>query len=111
MVGLYGVLAYHVNQRTNEIGIRLAVGASSGRLVRMILRQGWSMVGPGLLLGLIGVYPMVLLIRPLLFAIEPLDVPAYSAALVLIALTTTLAAIVPAWNATRVNVADVIGRQ
>ena len=65
VVGLYGVLAYHVNQRTNEIGIRLAVGASSGRLVRMILRQGWSMVGPGLLLGLIGVYPMVLLIRPL----------------------------------------------
>ncbi len=111
VVGLYGVLAYHVNQRTNEIGIRLAVGASSGRLVRMILRQGWSMVGPGLLLGLIGVYPMVLLIRPLLFAIEPLDVPTYIAVLALIALTTTLAAIVPAWNATRVNVADVIGRQ
>jgi len=110
-VGLYGVLAYHVNQRANEIGIRLAVGASSGQLVRMILGQGWTMVGPGLLLGLLAAYPATLLIRPLLYGIEPLDAPAYIAAIGIIALVTTLAASLPARRATRVNVVDVLAKQ
>lgn len=110
-VGLYGVLAYHVNQRANEIGIRLAIGASSGHLVRMILGQGWTMVGPGLLLGLVAAYPATLLIRPLLYGIEPLDAPTYVAAIGIIALVTTLAAFLPARRATRVNVVDVLGKQ
>ncbi|MGD2152158.1 MAG: ABC transporter permease [Gemmatimonadales bacterium] len=110
-VGLYGVLAYHVNQRANEIGIRLAVGASSGQLVRMILGQGWTMVGPGLLLGLLAAYPATLLIRPLLYGIEPFDAPAYVAAIGIIALVTTLAASLPARRATRVNVVDVLAKQ
>jgi ABC-type antimicrobial peptide transport system permease subunit len=111
VVGIYGVLSYSVSQRTNEIGIRLAVGASSGRLVRMVLGQGWKMVGPGLLLGLVAIYPVTLLIRPLLFAVEPLDPPAFFAAVGLIALVTTLAAFLPARRATRVNVVDVLGKQ
>jgi len=111
VVGLYGVLAYHVNRRTNEIGIRVAIGASSGRLVRMILVQGWKMVGPGLILGTLGAYPMTLLIRPLLFSVEALDVPTYVAAIVIIALVTTLAAFLPARRAARVDVVEVLGKQ
>ena len=111
VVGLYGVLAYNVSQRTNEIGIRLAVGASTGSLIGMVLRQGWNMVGPGLALGLVTIYPVTLLIRPLLFAIEPLDLPALGAAMALIMLVTTLAAFLPARRATRVNVVDVLGKQ
>ncbi len=111
VVGIYGVLSYSVSQRTNEIGIRLAVGASSSRLVRMVLGQGWKMVGPGLLLGLVAIYPVTLLIRPLLFAVQPLDPPAFLAAVGLIALVTTLAAFLPARRATRVNVVDVLGKQ
>jgi len=111
VVGLYGVLAYHVHQRTNEIGIRLAVGASSGHLIRMVLRQGWIMVGPGLVLGLAAVYPVTQMIRPLLFAVEPLDPPAFVSAIGLIVLVTTSAALLPAWKATRVNVVDVLGKQ
>jgi putative ABC transport system permease protein len=110
VVGLYGVLAYNVSQRTNEIGIRLAVGASSGSLIGMVLRQGWKMVGPGLVLGLAAVYPVTLLIRPLLFAIEPLDPPALAGAIGAIAVVTTLAAFLPALRATRVNVVDVLGK-
>jgi putative ABC transport system permease protein len=111
VVGLYGVLAYYVNQRTNEIGIRLAIGASNGQLVAMVLGQGWKMVGPGLILGLVGAYPLIRLIRPLLFAMEPLDPATYATAFALIALVTTLAAFFPAWKATRVNVVDVLGKQ
>jgi len=111
VVGLYGVLAYHVSQRTNEIGIRMAIGASSGRLIGMILSQGWVMVGLGVLLGSLAVYPMALLIRPLLFAVEPFDPPAYLAAVCLIVAVTTLAAYLPAQRAARVNVMDVLGRQ
>jgi len=111
VVGLYGVLAYNVSQRTNEIGIRLAVGASSADLVGMVLRHGWLMVGPGLMLGLVAVYPVTLLIRPLLFGVEPVDPPAFAGAAGLIALVTTLAAYLPARRATHVNVVDVLGKE
>ncbi len=111
VVGLYGVLAYNVSQRTNEIGIRLAVGASRGSLIGMVLRQGWGMVGLGLVLGLGAVYPMTLLIRPLLFGVEPLDPPAFAGAVGLIAIVSTLAAYLPARRATRVNVLDILGQQ
>jgi len=111
VVGLYGVLAYNVSQRTNEIGIRLAVGASSAQLMSMVLRQGWLMVGPGVLLGLVAVCPVALLIRPLLFGVEPVDPPAFVVAIGLILLVTTLAAYLPARRATRVNVVDVLGKQ
>jgi len=109
VVGIYGVLAYNVSQRTNEIGIRLAVGASSGSLIGMVVGHGWKMVGPGLVLGLAAVYPVTLLIRPLLFGVEPLDLPALAAGIGLIVLVTTLAAFLPARRATRVNVVDVLG--
>ena len=111
VVGLYGVLAYTVSQRTNEIGIRLAVGASSGSLIGLVLLQAWKMVGPGLILGLLAVYPVTQLIRPLLFAVDPLDPPAFLAAGGLILAVTTLAAFFPAQQATRVNVVDVLGKQ
>jgi predicted permease len=111
VVGLYGVLAYHVSQRTNEIGIRLAIGASSRNLVNMVLKQGWMMVGPGVLLGFAGAYLVTLLIRPLLFVVGPLDTRTYVGALALIAVVTTLAAFLPARRAARVNVVDVLGKQ
>ncbi len=111
VVGLYGVLAYNVSQRTNEIGIRLAVGASRNTLIGMVLRQGWKMVAPGLALGLAAVYPVTLLIRPLLFGVEPLDPPAFVAACGLIVVVATLAAYLPARRAARVNVVDVLGQQ
>jgi ABC-type lipoprotein release transport system permease subunit len=69
------------------------------------------MVGPGLVLGLAAVYPVTLLIRPLLFGVEPLDPPAVAAALGLIAVVATFAAYLPARRAARVNVVDVLGKQ
>lgn len=111
VIGVYGVLAYHVSQRTNEIGIRLAVGASSRNLVNMVLKQGWMMVGPGMLLGFGGAYLVTLLIRPLLFVVGPLDTRTYVGSIAMIAVVTTLAAFLPARKAARVNVVDVLGKQ
>ncbi len=69
------------------------------------------MVGPGLVLGLAAVYPVTLLIRPLLFAVEPLDPLAFAGAIGLLVLVTTMAAFLPARKATRVNIVDVLGKQ
>ena len=107
-VGLYGVLAYHVSQHTNEIGIRLAMGASNATLLNMILRKGMILVGLGLLLGVAGAYPGTLLIGQLLFETQPLDPTTYVTVAVSFALVAALACVLPAWRATRVNLVDVL---
>jgi putative ABC transport system permease protein len=110
-IGLYGVLAYHVSQRTKEIGIRLAMGASNADLLGMILKRGLVLVGMGLLLGLAGVYPGALLIRRLLFETPPLDPAIYLSAFAFLAFVATLACFLPAWRATKVDVAEVLRRE
>jgi putative ABC transport system permease protein len=107
-IGLYGVLAYQVSQRRNEFGIRLAMGASNADLVSMILRRGLALVAIGLVFGLAIAYPCTLLIRQLLFETPPLDPTAYVAAVGFLALVAGLACLLPAWKATRVDVAEVL---
>jgi putative ABC transport system permease protein len=106
--GLYGVLAYHVSQRTNEIGIRLAMGASSSSLLGMILKRGLILVGAGLLLGMAGAYSGSLLIRQLLFETQPLDPATYVSAVGFLALVALAACLFPAWRATRISLVDVL---
>jgi ABC-type antimicrobial peptide transport system permease subunit len=107
-IGLYGVLAYHVSQRRNEIGIRLAMGASSGTLLGMILKKGLALVGTGLALGVAGAYSGSLLIRQLLFETQPLDAASYTGAVGFLGLIALAACWLPAWRATRVNLVDVL---
>ncbi len=107
-IGLYGVLAYQVSQRTHELGIRLAVGASRADMLGMILKRGMTLVGVGLVLGLAGAYFGTLLIRHLLFETRPLEPGTYASASVFLVLVTLPACLLPAWRATRVNLVDVL---
>ena len=102
-VGIYGVLAYLVSQRTREIGIRLAIGAGRSRVLGMVLRQGLSLAVAGIVLGLIGAYALTRLMESVLYEVGPNDPITFvtvTAALLLVAL---LASFVPAWRATRVS--------
>lgn len=107
-IGLYGVIAYHVSQRTNELGIRLAMGASNATVLGMILKKGMVLVGIGLVLGTVGAYSGSLFIRQLLFETQPLDATAYVGAVGFLGLVALAACFLPAWRATRVNLVDVL---
>ncbi|HET7845603.1 MAG TPA: ABC transporter permease, partial [Xanthomonadales bacterium] len=86
VVGVYGVIAYGVSQRTGEFGVRLALGAGPGRLHAMVLRQGMSLVGAGVLLGVVGALVCAQLAGALLFGVGGADPASYVAAAALFAL-------------------------
>ena len=102
-VGLYGVLSYAVTLRVREIGVRLALGASPGRVMRSIVGQGVFVAGIGLAIGLVGVYGLTRLLGSLLYQTDALDVSTFagmSAALFVVAL---LASYLPARRAAGVS--------
>jgi predicted permease len=102
-VGIYGVLAQWVSQRTRELGVRMALGATRGQVVWLVLRQGMSLVAVGVGLGVVGALGLTRLISHLLYSVSPLDPAVFVAApavLVLVALGATWP---PARRATRVN--------
>jgi putative ABC transport system permease protein len=102
-IGLYGVISYLVNQRTQEIGIRMAVGAQVGHILRMVLKQGMSYVAIGVAVGLAASWLLTRLIETLLFqvsATDPFTFVAISALLVVVAL---VACYLPARRATKVD--------
>ncbi len=107
-IGLYGVLAYHVSQRSNEIGIRLAMGATRANLLGSILRKGLIMVGVGLLFGVIGSLFGTRLLQQFLFETRPLDAPTYVSAIGFLGFVALLACLLPAWRATRVSLVEVL---
>lgn len=102
-VGIYGVLAYSVTQRTREIGIRLAMGSTAGDLFRMVLSQGARVVAVGLVLGLLGTFAMLRLIQSLLFGVEATNPGVMAGVAGLLAATGLLACLLPARRATRID--------
>jgi len=107
-IGLYGVLAYHVSQRKNEMGIRLAMGASNSDLLTMILKRGLTLVAIGLIVSVAAAYPGTLLIQQLLYETQPVDMAAYAGAVGFLGLVGAMACFLPAWRATRVDVVEVL---
>jgi putative ABC transport system permease protein len=103
VVGLYGVMSYSVAQRTNEIGIRLALGAQARDVLLMIVKQGSVLIGLGLAIGLLGAYALTRLIASLLFGVTAKDPFTFVAVAVLLALVALLACYIPAWRATKVD--------
>jgi putative ABC transport system permease protein len=102
-IGIYGVISYSVEQRTHEIGIRAALGASRGDLLRLILRSGMLMAGIGLVLGFGGAIGLTRLLANLLFGVgerDPMTIAAVAALLTCVAL---LACYIPARRATKVD--------
>jgi ABC-type antimicrobial peptide transport system permease subunit len=102
-VGLYGVLAYTVVQRSGEIGIRMALGSSSRDVFRMVLGEGARLVATGLALGLVGSIALSRLVSSMLYDVAPTDPVVYVVVLVLLSITALVASAVPARRAMRVD--------
>jgi predicted permease len=103
LTGLYSVLAYLVSQRTAEIGIRMALGATRTQVVRLVMRSGLSLVAVGLGLGLGGAAAAARVIRQLLFGVEPVNVVIYAAVSALFAVVAVLACLGPSLRASRID--------
>jgi len=103
LVGLYALMAYAVEQRTAEIGIRMALGAPRGNVMRLILRQGLALAFAGIVLGGLCAWAMTGAIASLLFEIKPDDATTFLAAAVLFCAVALAACLAPARRATRVD--------
>ena len=102
-IGLYGVMALIVTQRTRELGIRFALGASRGDVLRLVLGQGAVLVGIGLAAGLLGAFAASRALRSVLYNVAPLDPSALISALLTLSLVALIACFVPARRASRVD--------
>jgi predicted lysophospholipase L1 biosynthesis ABC-type transport system permease subunit len=102
-IGIYGIVAYNVTQRRREIGVRLALGARTHRLVRGIIVRGLVLAAAGLISGLVIALPLTRVLQNELYEIEPRDGAAFGVALLVILMVTTVASAVPALRAGRID--------
>ena len=102
-LGIYGVLAYLVAQRTREIGIRMALGSSAGEIFRLILREGALILGVGFGLGLAGALALGRYLRIALYGVSPMDPFVLAAVTGVLVLVSLLASTLPAMRAVRVD--------
>jgi putative ABC transport system permease protein len=107
-IGIYGVLAGSVAERAREIGVRLALGASRGQILALVVRQGMTLTGLGVLIGLTGAAAASHVIVTLLFGVSRLDLPTYLGVIVLLAGASAIACGLPAWRAARVDPATAL---
>jgi putative ABC transport system permease protein len=102
-VGIYGTMAYSVARRTHEFGIRMALGAKRGAVLRMVLRQGLEVVAIGLTVGIVGAIGVARDIASQLYGVAPLDPATFAGVALLLALVAALACYIPARRAMRVD--------
>jgi len=103
LAGIYGVMAYTVAQRSREIGLRMALGATAQNVLWMMLRQGGQIVAAGLLIGLVGAAGMTRLLTTFLFEIRPNDGITYASVVALLGVMSTLAIYFPARRSSKVE--------
>jgi putative ABC transport system permease protein len=102
-VGVYGVMAYSVNQRRHEIGIRLALGQTRSSILSMVLGQGLQLAAVGAALGIAGALALTRFLETMLFNVNPTDLTTYAAVVALLAVVAAGASLIPARRATRVD--------
>ncbi|HVS66403.1 MAG TPA: ABC transporter permease [Thermoanaerobaculia bacterium] len=103
VLGLYGVLAYFVTLRRPEIGLRLAIGATGGDVIRQIAGRGLALAALGIAAGLLAAPLATRALSSQLFGVAPIDLPIFLGCAALFLLTALAAALIPAWRASRVN--------
>jgi ABC-type antimicrobial peptide transport system permease subunit len=101
--GIYGVLSGSVSERTREIGVRSALGASRANIVSLVVRQGMALTGTGILIGLAGAAASTEAIVTLLFGVSRLDPVTYLGVIVLLVAVSGIACWAPAWRAAKVD--------
>jgi ABC-type antimicrobial peptide transport system permease subunit len=101
--GIYGVISGSVTERTREIGVRSALGATKANIIALVLRQGLTLTGLALLIGLVGAMAASRALVTLLFGVGPLDAATYLVVVALLVTVSALACWIPAWRAAQVD--------
>jgi len=107
-IGLYGVVAYAVARRTAEIGVRLAMGARPGDVLRMVLKEAGRLVAGGIVAGVIAGLALTRTIASQLFGVKPYDPAIFGSAAVILAIVALAAAVIPGWKAARIDPASAL---
>ncbi len=102
-IGVYGLLAWVVGERTREIGVRMAFGARRGQVLRLVLAQGMKLAAAGLAVGLLAAFALSRVLVDLLYGVTPADPGTYALVPLILALAAGVACLVPAWRAARVD--------
>jgi putative ABC transport system permease protein len=110
-IGVYGLLAYSVRQRIGEIGLRMALGSSRGRVAGLVLREGLVLLAAGLLMGLAGALSMARMLSRFLYSVPPIDPVTFLVVPVVLLFATLCACLIPSWRAAAVDPMDALRHQ
>ena len=102
-LGVYGVLSYGVRKRTREIGIRMALGAQPGRVLRLVTADGLRLAAIGIATGVLGACVLTRFLSTLLFGVRPIEPGIFAAVALVLAAVVLLATLAPAWRAATVE--------
>jgi putative ABC transport system permease protein len=111
VVGLYGVMAYTVTQRSKEIGVRMALGATRGSVLGLVLREGGPVVGVGLGIGLVGAFGLSRVLESMLFGVGSRDPGVFATVPLALAVVAAVAMLIPARRAARVDPVKTLGEE
>jgi ABC-type antimicrobial peptide transport system permease subunit len=110
-IGVYGVISYAVSQRTREIGVRMALGARQRDVSSMVVRQGMTLAGLGVAIGLVAAVGLTRLMASLLFGVDPVDPPTFGVVAVTVAAVAALASWLPAHRASTLDPATTLRQE
>ena len=110
-IGLYAVMSYSVLQATRELGMRMALGAGAGDVLRLVLSRGLQLTVAGIVIGIIAAFALTRLMGNLLYKVSPHDPLAFALAFVVIAIASLAACFLPAWRAIRIDPAQALRDQ
>jgi putative ABC transport system permease protein len=102
-VGIYGVLSYSVERRAQEIGVRMAIGATPPDVLRLVIGQGGRLAGMGMVLGLAGAFALTRVLQKMLFGVSASDTLTFAGAAVVLGAVAIVASLIPAWRAARID--------